>query len=87
MRNYNFRKKAKRKEQQRRDFLWNTGYWPSMPRRQIGKDNTQYYLEGFTGAYKPFLKKKASARVRQVEGQISNGAEYKRFYNLVCEWY
>lgn len=87
MRDYNFREKAKRKEQQKRNFLWNTGYWPSMPRRQIGKDNTQYYLEGSTGAYKPFLKKKANARVRQIKGQISNGAEYKRLYNLVCKWY
>ena len=87
MRDYNFRKEAKRKEQQRRDFLWNTGYWPSVPRRQIGKNNTQYYLEGVTGTYKPFLKKRANARVRQFKGQIGNGAEYKRLYNLVCEWY
>jgi len=87
MRNYNFRKKAKRKEQQRREFLCNIGYWPSMPRRQIGKNNTQYYLEGFTGTYKPFLKKEANARVRRIKGQISNGAEYKKLYDLVYKWY
>lgn len=88
MRNYNFRKEAKRKEQQRRDFLWNNvGYWPSVPRRRIGEDNTQYYLEGVTGTYKPFLKKRANARVRQFKGQIGNGAEYKRLYDLVCKWY
>ncbi|NLZ53692.1 MAG: hypothetical protein GX892_11195 [Thermoanaerobacteraceae bacterium] len=87
MRDYNFRKKAKRKEQQKREFLWHSGYWPSVPRRQIGKNNTHYYLEGFTGTYKPFLKKKANARVRQTKGRISNGSEYKKLYDLVLKWY
>lgn len=89
MRGYNFRRKAKIKEQKRRKTIYNDrGYWPAMPSKGIGEYGEEYYTEGFTGIYKGYLKRRASKAVRSADlDSLSSGAHYKRAFDLMWEWY
>lgn len=88
MRNYNFKRKAKIKEQQRRKELWNTGYWPSMPNKGVGENGEEYFIEGKTGTYKKHLKRRANKAVRRADLEsVGSGNNYKRVFNLEWEWY
>lgn len=89
MRNYNFRKKAKLKEQKRKEFLWNTGYWPTMPNRGIDEDGNEYFMEGSKDVYKQYLKRKANKCVRKadLESIGSSRGNYKKVFNLPWEWF
>lgn len=88
MRDYNFRRDAKLKEQRKRKELWDRYYWPSMPRKRQDEENNKYYIEGTTGVYKRFLKRRSSKIVRRVDlGKIGNGNNYRRAFPLMWEWF
>ena len=85
MRDYNFRRKAKIKEHNKRKILWyDRGYWPSMPHKGVDEYGEEYFTEGRTGTYKKFLKRQANKAVRKSElDNVGSGCNYKRAYNLV----
>lgn len=89
MRDYNYRKRTKVKEQVNRKTLYNDrGYWPSMPSKGIGENSKEYYVEGHTGTYKKFLKRQASKAVRKARiDSVNSGCHYRKMYELLWQWY
>lgn len=89
MRDYNFRRKVKIKEQRKREFLWNTGYWPTMPNQGVDMSGNKYYIEGDKDVYKQHLKRQANKAVRKakLESISSSRSNYKRVFDLPWEWY
>lgn len=89
MRDYNYRRKMKKKADKRKKELWfNRGYWPTMPSRKVDEEGQVYYTEGYQCKRKKFLKRQANKAVRQADLEsFSNGSNYKRAYNLLWEWY
>lgn len=85
MRDYNYRKRAKYKEQLNRQMIWNSGYFPSMPYERIAECGAAYYMEGGWTAYK-YYKRSANKAVRQYKGRINEGSAYKRHYELEWSW-
>lgn len=88
MRDYNFRKSNKVKEQEKRKFIYNTGYFPTMPNEKEGDNGKPYYVEGSKSNYKQYLKRVANKKVRQSElDDIGSGGGYKRAFDLPWNWY
>lgn len=87
MRNYNFRKQAKQKEQERRKFLWHLGYWPTMPREVRSIDSLQY-KEGAQNICKQYWDREANKRVRRTPLEdIANGNFYRKIYDIMWIWF
>ncbi len=89
MRDYNFRRNAKLKEQKRRKELWDgPWYWPAMPYRKQDEDGNKYYIEGKTGSYKRFLKRRSNKIIRKLElEKIGDGNNYRKVFPLWWEWF
>lgn len=85
-RNYNFRKFHKQKEQQKRAYIYDTGYFPTMPKMNVGENGESYYTEGSKDLYKQCLKRVANKKVRQAK-VVSNGSHYKKIFDLPWSWY
>lgn len=87
MRNYNFRKQAKIKEQEKRKFIYNLGYFPTMPSKNHGINGEEYFIEGKEDIFKQYIKRQASKSTRRYKKGLSNGGSYKKVYNFPYEWY
>ena len=88
MRDYNFRKVEKSKEQERRKLIYKTGYFPTMPIECEGDNGKLYYKEGCKSNHKQSLKKVASKKVRQSKlEEVRDGGHYKRIFDLPWNWY
>lgn len=88
MRDYNFRKSSKKKEQARRKLIYKAKYFPTMPIECEGDDGALYYKEGCKSNHKQSLKKVSSKKVRQTEfGEVKDGGHYKRIFDLPWNWY
>ncbi len=88
MRDYNFRKNNKVKEHSRRKFIYNTCYFPTMPKRSLGINDEEYYIEGSKDSYKQYLKKIANKKIRRSNlDDVKNGGHYKRIFDLQWNWY
>lgn len=89
MRDYNYRKRMEDKANRRRKELWyDRGYWPTMPSRKEDENGNVYYTEGYQCKRKKFIKRQANKAVRRVPlGSLSNGANYKRAFELQWTWY
>lgn len=88
MRDYNFRRSNKRKEQERRKLIYNTGYFPTMPKESEGDNGEIYYVEGSKSNRKQFLKKVANKKVRKSNlNDVKNGGHYRRIFDLPWNWY
>lgn len=86
MRNYNYRKSCKKKEQEKRKLVYNTGYFPTMPNKGYGDNGEEYFIEGCKSNYKQYLKKVSNKKVRNYEN-LSKGSNYKRVFDLPWIWY
>lgn len=88
-RNYNFRKKAKQKEQNKMALSCEImRCQPSTPRMRETKNGQTYYVQGNTGTYKKFLKKQAAKKSRKIDlEEIKSGSHYKKLFALMWEWY
>lgn len=89
MRDYNFRVKCKKKEQENRKEIYNNrGYFPTIPNRGIGENGEEYYMEGLQSKRKKSLKRTSNKKVRnyKLDG-ISNGRNYKKVFDLQWNWY
>ena len=84
-RDYNFRKFHKKREQERRALIYK-GYFPTMPKMNIGENGEPYYTEGSKDLYKQFLKRAASKKVRKAK-VVSNFSYYKKVFDLPWIWY
>ena len=88
-RNYNFREKAKKKEQDKMTLSYKImGCQPSVPRMRENKKGQTYYVQGNTGTYKRFLKKQAAKKSRKIDlEELKSGSHYKKLFGLMWEWY
>ena len=88
-RNYNFREKAKQKEQNKMALSYEImGCQPSVPRMRENKKGQTYYVQGNTGTYKRFLKKQAAKKSRKIDlEELKSGSHYKKLFGLMWEWY
>ena len=88
-RNYNFREKVKKKEQNKMALSCEVmGCQPSVPRMRKNKKGQTYYVQGNTGTYKRFLKKQATKKSRKIDlEEIKSGSHYKKIFDLMWEWY
>lgn len=88
MRDYNFRKYNKSKEQARRRFISNLGCFPTVPKRAEDKSGKVYYVQGCKSNYKQTLKRLANKKVRRSKHwETGNGNHYRKIYGLQWEWY
>ena len=88
MRNYNFRKYNKSKEQARREFISNIGCFPTVPKRAEDESGNIYYVQGCKSNYKQTLKRIANKKVRRSKPyETRNGGHYKKMFGLQWEWY
>lgn len=89
MRDYNFRKAHKAKEQAKRKLqYYDRGYSPGSPKEVVGDNGELYYTEGSLDSYKQSLKKVANKTVRQTPlEEVSDGKSYKKLFNLPWAWY
>lgn len=89
MRDYNFRRKAKAREQaSRKTFYYDRGYSPSTPKEIVGDNGELYYTEGSLDSYKQHLKRRANKKVRTSPlEETKEGSHHKRKFDLPWEWY
>ena len=87
MRDYNFRRNNKIKEQERRKEIYKFSYKPTMPNKGIDEDGNEYYIEGIKSLVKKSLMDLSNKKVRAYKGKIPSGANYKKIYDLQWNWY
>lgn len=88
MRDYNFRKNNKKKEQERRKEAYESGYWPTMPCRKEGIGGSSYYLEGGSCRKKQELKRASNRLVRGKNlDEVGSYSNYKKVFDLWWEWF
>lgn len=86
-RNYNYRKQMKEREKKRHYFLREKYCCrPRSPKISFNQAGVEYIVEGTSDKKKGFLKKQASKKAR-VNMNLSNGANYKKTFALIYEWY
>lgn len=86
-RDYNFRKQMKEREKRSHYLLYNKYFCrPRSPKIQFNENGVQYIVEGTKDNRKKYLKKQASKRARKHKN-LGNGANYKKTFALVYEWY
>ena len=86
-RDYNFKKRLKKREQSRRRQIVNsTGYWPTQPKESVNHENHEYYIEGRRSVTKKNLKKLSNRTIRQTQiDKVGNNSNYKKKFDLWWE--
>lgn len=89
MRDYNFRRDMKEKEQERREFLvYETGYWPCTPKPAEDESGKKYFTEGAKSVSRSFHKRAANKAIRRAElDSIGSDSNYRKAYDLWWEWF
>ena len=90
MRNYNFRRKAQKKERLKRKQCYGYGYFPTTPNRAIDPNGNEYFLEGCQSKTKPYIKKISNRKIRKLSNEevpMGQRRRVHRYYDFYWNWF
>lgn len=89
MRDYNYRKLQRNKEQEKLSLAYHSySYNPRGPEKRKDPNGLVYFIQGHPDNRKPWAKKMATKKVRRNKLiKISNGKEYRKHFPLNCMWF
>lgn len=88
VRDYNYRRHHKIKEQKRRKKINEINSWvPTSPARKVSENGDEYYIEGDKSLAKQVHKRNARRKTRYRDDDFAdNGGEFKKDYDLWWNW-